>query len=403
MKSILQFSILSAVLALLICSCSRQERLPSLDETFDHADKIPFGTYVMYEQLKSLYHQDRFTNVKTDFSQFEATHTEKNDMMVSVSKYGYINEQETNALLRFVYRGNTAFISSTFSDSVFLHAVGLKKSSNNPLANLFGRLSETAVLTDSGYYANASAYSYYYHPFDESFEITDSSSIRVLGRNKRTGLPNFVVYTYGKGRLFIHSEPRALSNYFLLHQNNLEYLKQLFAFTNDTPSEIYWDDYYPNKNFPNETPGKKSGLGKLLRQPNMKQALWLLFLLAALYLGFGSKRRQRIVPTIPSNKNTTVAFTETIGRLYLKTHNNRNMADKMILHFQDHIRTTYYMNSHVVNEAFLQVLSRKSNIEESRIRSLFKLIGQIHLSEDITDEQLMDLNIQLAYFYKNKA
>jgi hypothetical protein len=134
----------------------------------------------------------------------------------------------------------------------------------------------------------------------------------------------------------------------------------------------------------------------------MSKAIGLLAFLVALFILFESKRRQRVVPIIEPNKNTTVAFTETIGRLYLQEHNNKNIADKMIQYFYEQLRNQYFLNALHVNESFLQILSRKSNVKIADVKTLFNCIHTIQQSATISNEQLMHLNQHIERFNKNK-
>ena len=128
----------------------------------------------------------------------------------------------------------------------------------------------------------------------------------------------------------------------------------------------------------------------------------MVIILAASYILFGGKRRQRIVTTIPPNLNTTVAFTETIGNLYLQKKDNRNIADKMILYFYEYLRKQYYLNTNQINADFLLVLSRKSNITIDAVKSLFTLIEEVQQQAQISDEQLLLLNDKIDNFYLKK-
>ena len=164
---------------------------------------------------------------------------------------------------------------------------------------------------------------------------------------------------------------------------------------------MYWDDYYNKKNYPPNGKEGKSGLSILLQYPAMA-AFWLLLLLLIVYILFGGKRRQRIVQTIAPNTNTTVAFTETIGQLYLQKKDNRNIADKMITYFQEFIRKQYFLNTSQVNNDFVSTLSRKGNVSKAGTETLFNLITEIQQQEQISDAQLLLLNQQIENFYKNK-
>ena len=139
----------------------------------------------------------------------------------------------------------------------------------------------------------------------------------------------------------------------------------------------------------------------MLQYPATARAFWLVLLLVAVYILFGGKRRQRIVESVASNTNTTVAFTETVGHLYLQKKDNRNIADKMIMYFMEHIRKQYYLNTSQVNDDFITTLSRKSNVPKEITEDLFRSINLVHNSFEITDQQLLLLNQQIDIFYKN--
>jgi hypothetical protein len=106
---------------------------------------------------------------------------------------------------------------------------------------------------------------------------------------------------------------------------------------------------------------------------------------------------------IDPNKNTTVAFTETVGRLYLQQHNNRNIADKIILHFFEYLRSQYYLNTNQVNDNFITTLSRKSNLADEKVKQLFVTIRQVQNSYDINDALLLSLNQQIENFNKTNS
>jgi hypothetical protein len=121
-----------------------------------------------------------------------------------------------------------------------------------------------------------------------------------------------------------------------------------------------------------------------------------------LYILFGGKRRQRIIPEIKPNQNSSVAFTETVARLYLQKHDNKNVADKMITYFFEFIRNNYFLNTNVGNKEFITALSRKSGVSEENTIALFNAINTANQSITIDDYQLLSLNEQIQQFYKKR-
>ena len=120
------------------------------------------------------------------------------------------------------------------------------------------------------------------------------------------------------------------------------------------------------------------------------------------YILFAGKRKQRIIEERNPNVNTTVEFTETIGRLYLQKRDNKNIADKMVTYFNEYIRNTYFLNSNHITDDFVTMLSRKSGVEKNKVDTLYRTIAATQGSDEVNDYQLLSLHEQIQGFYKTK-
>ena len=175
------------------------------------------------------------------------------------------------------------------------------------------------------------------------------------------------------------------------------------AFTQNEPEHVYWDDYY-NK-LMNRKNSKKSfsTFSEIMKHPPLKAAFWLSLLLLLMYILFGGKRVQRIIQQLKPNENTTVTFTETIGRLYLQKKDNKNIADKMITYFNEYIRNTYFLNTNHINDDFIVMLSRKSGVDRDKVDTIYRTITAAQRSNEVNDYQLLSLQEQIQQFYKNSG
>jgi hypothetical protein len=117
---------------------------------------------------------------------------------------------------------------------------------------------------------------------------------------------------------------------------------------------------------------------------------------------FNIKRRQRIINEIKPNVNTTMVFTETVGRLYFQKKDNKNIAEKTITYLYEHIRNKYFMNTSTVNQEFVETLSRKSGTDIAVTKKLFDTINEVQSQEQLADVELLLLNEQIENFYKNR-
>lgn len=399
MKNLISYFTNFLLLAILCASCTtKKPAVPSLKETFAKKDKNPFGSYVFYTQLKHIFYQNEVNTKKDNFETVWHGISDTASVYVVISKNVYLTEAGQKAMLDYVNEGNFLFIYSENIDSSLLDSLGCKVNQTQYAG--VENMKYTSVTLSPAYYNDTLAYTYFYLPLINHFVKYDTSITNVLGTGER-GKPNYLEVFYGKGRFYLHCEPRVLSNYFLLQKDNYQYLQNLFAFSDIRPEHVYWDDYYNKKNYPPSEQGNKSGIQLLLQYPATARAFWLLLLLLALYILFGGKRRQRIVETIIPNTNTTVAFTETVGHLYLQKKDNRNIADKMIMYFMEFIRKQYYLNTSQINDEFIETLSRKSNVSKENTAEVFRSIKLVNNSFEISDQQLLLLNQQIDIFYKN--
>jgi hypothetical protein len=236
-----------------------------------------------------------------------------------------------------------------------------------------------------------------------------------MGVNE-AGKPDYIIKFIGKGRLYLHAAPRAFGNYFLLTANNLEYLDNVLSYLRLEPKNIYWDEYYKTQtiNRKKKTSGsngksgdddkdKFSSFNVIKQNPPLLWAFWLAVITLVLYVLINIKRKQRVISEIKPNTNTTLTFTETVGRLYLQKKNNKSIAEKMITYFYEHIRNTYFLNASPVNNEFLNSLSRKSGVPVDVTQKLFSTIDAVNTNNNVNDIELLQLNELIQNFYKNKS
>lgn len=404
MKQRLQYLliILSVVCGLL--SCNKGPSLPSLRETFSKKDTDPFGTAVAFEQVEQLFYSNDVRVKKSNLAATLSENADTSSLYISISKKFFLSDADRDQLLSFANRGNAVFISAEEIDSALLGTIGLPPQKIFLRTGDINSLNNTSVRLNPGNFSGPTSFSYFYLPLNNSLTLqTGDSLTRLLGTTE-SGAPNFILVFYGKGRIYIHSEPRAFSNYFLLQNNNFQYLQQAFNYMDAVPEHLFWDDYYNKHIFREAGSDAQSGLSIILKEPAMAWAFWISLAMMSLYILFGSKRRQRIVPPIQFNQNTSVAFTETISRLYLEKKDNRNIAEKMITYFFEHVRNTYFLNTNQLNDDFISTLSRKSNIPLADTASLIKIVKGIQRSyQQVSDQQLLSLNTYIEKFHQHKS
>lgn len=396
-----------------ICSCHQNEKtLPSLSESYRKTDKLPFGSFIAYQEFKSEF-QDYWINIadkpftKT-WTELQNETTNTYSLYFLVTKNLILTTDEVNAMVEYVKSGNDLFISADYIDEKLLEAIYCTVSRKDEITSeVNGKMHDTWVSMFYGNDFNTQKYTYYYFPFLNYFNSYDPSITRVLGVNE-LNLPNYIVIFSGNGRLYLHLAPRIFSNYFLLTKNNYHYFENATAYLRFNPQYVYWDEYYKefsstrNKNNLNQDDNFSSF--QVIRQnPPLLWAFYIALAGILLFVLFNVKRKQRKIEITEPNKNTTVEFTETVGRLYLQHKNNRNISEKIITYFYEYLRKKYFINTSVINTDFINSLSGKSGVDKKETLELFETIKQVQQKEEVTDEELLKLNLKIENFKKPKS
>ena len=387
--------------------------LPPLNESYRRSDKQPFGSFIAYKEFRNLFNNRYIETVTDPFDQEwnnikDYSDDKKYSLYFLITKNLVLNYTEVNAFMNYVRTGNDLFISAYYIDVRLLENMNCN---NERMAEIVdetkGLMHQTKV---SMYGDNFSAppYGYYYYPFLNSLSGYDTAFARVLGVNEKNE-PNYIILFSGKGRIYLHVAPRIFSNYFLLSGDNYKYLENVLSYLRSDPKNIYWDEYYKNTN-PNRRKNNNdkeednfSSLSVIRQHPPLLWAFWLGILALLLFILFNMKRKQRVINVIKPNVNTTVNFTETVGRLYLQKKNNNHIAEKMITYFYEHIRNKYFISTSMIDDEFINSLSGKSGVPKEKTQQLFTLIERIQSGENVDDDTLIQLNKEIENFYKNQS
>ncbi|MEO7313623.1 MAG: hypothetical protein ABIW47_00445 [Ginsengibacter sp.] len=419
MRTIYTYCLIICLVALSACRGCNQKKLPSLKETYQQNDKKPFGGFIAFKEFEIILKQTDI-NILTGplielWNLIKDEDDEENKgnqdyvpeyaLYFLVTKNLLLDAYDINTILSFADKGNDLFISADYIQPEFLEKIHVVIDRTKEIMTEAQGKMEDTFLPDYLKAGGAKVmYGYYYYPFTNSIRFERKSG-EALGFNK-DGQPNFIVLKWGKGHIYLHVAPRAFSNYFLLTGNNLDYYRYILSTLPTDPSYFIWDEYYklhPSKRVQKENNKSNfSTLSAIKQYPSLLWAFWISVVGIILFVIFNSKRKQRIVPEIPPNSNATVAFTETIGRLYLQHKDNRNIADKQITYFYEKIRNNYFINTANVDEEFLISLSGKSGVPLEETSDLIGLVKNIQMQEEISDEQLMSLNDKISNFNKNR-
>lgn len=364
-------------------------------KTYKETDKIPYGTFVLYEELPSLFPDSEIHNIDVspyeyfdDYYNWADSTYDISGTYIHIDEYADIDDVSAQELLDFASYGNTVFIATSYPPQKFYDSLHLDTRNKYDLKDEadFGftnpRFKNDSIHIDKGL---SNLY----------FSKLDSATTTVLGYQKFDSIKhiNFIKIEHGFGTVYLHLQPSVFTNYQLLKKDNKKYAAAALSYLPD--DDIFYD-YHAKI-------GQDLGYSPMrfiLSQPALRSAWYLGLLSLLLFMIFNAKRKQRIVKVIKPLENTTVAFTKTIGNLYYETKDHNNLIDKKIMYFLEYIRRVYYLDTQLLDEKFVKNLSLKSGKDSTLIKKLIDLIVYLKAKPVCTEADLLNLNNTIEDFYK---
>ncbi|WP_336514488.1 DUF4350 domain-containing protein [Pollutibacter soli] len=390
--------IILAILALYILAEYKRPQPIDWTESFDKRDKIPYGTYVLHKEAKSLFGTDLI-----DVSEPMYNHMNENEdsgeVYVVITKDLKTSKADENELLNYVANGNTVFLSALSFTSSLEDTLGFKQeeyyftdsSGKNP----------PAISLVNPEFSQDSSFSLADHAIDGHFSRFDTSKSLVLGMTSFNKV-NFLRINIGEGVIYIHAAPKVFTNYFILKDNNVAYVEGVLAYLPKVPDLLLWDDFYTSGRYGNGQSVENSDtpLRVILSRPALRNAYFVALATILIYLLFQSKRRQRIIPIALPVRNATLDFVETISRVYYNQRNHLNIALKKVTYLLDHIRTNYNLQTQNLDDAFIDQLSARSGVERERVSAIIQQIHMLRASTYISGQELLQFSKAADEFKK---
>jgi hypothetical protein len=394
--------LLVAVVILFVTGNSNKKKKLNEKITLHKQDKIPYGTYVAYKNLKHIFPAASIYTNKYEPGYWDSLsiHDSKQAFIVVCDQFSP-DEQEMKRMISFVENGNDVFISARYISAAAEKILGCYTMAIDLyFAGVEDLPKNMHISLNAPPFDKKLNYAYPGRTFNTYFPTIDSSTTDVLGYDEK-GKPDFIRLHAGKGNFYVHTEPLAFSNYFILHKNNIDYYEKVLSVISSDVTKVLWDEYYLNKRSSRNDSGKKtSWLTVLFRYPALKAALLTAIFTLLLYMLLGMRRKQRYIPVIIKPRNDSLDFVKTIGRLYYDKGDHKNLCRKMGAYFLEHVRNKYKLPTGSLDDGFVKNLQYKSGAEESEIRGIVSFIKYLDEAAAINNNQLTDFHKQLESFYK---
>lgn len=421
--------------------------------TYANKDKIPYGTYVLFDQLPRLLGTDSVAVVRRPaYSQLtgaapdeapkgpasatappgapDSTAAERTAAPVAPApaaayesaalvadllplrperaNYLFVNDEfsaskpDARALLGFAARGNDVFIAAenfghfrgSLSEALGFH-IDDAAAGQPPKTAAQGPPRADSVTLRFTNPALAGARYRLPGPASARLVLDSAQGRRPRGRTLATdaqGRAVFVRLDHGAGHFYVCSVPLAFTNYCLLRPRTAGFAAGALAYL--PARQAWWDE------FQKQGPvGEQSLLRVLLAHEALRGAYYLTLLGALLFVLVEARRRQRIIPILKPLPNTTLQFMRTVAGLYRQGRNHALIAEKKVALFLDYLRVRFHETSPDLGDHdFRERLSQKAGLPRARVDELLRLVNFARTAPQIDDRMLLQLSRAITEF-----
>lgn len=357
-------------------------------ETYSKNDKIPYGTYILDQELDGLLHNDSVIRISDNI--FEVLSNKLYDTLVptnilSIKGNNYYDEFAAKHLSEYTEAGNNAIIIQSYFNYNILDTLGIFLEYNTPTLESNGLNDNeiTLELTNKNLTTqkfNIKNDNYYY------FLIPDKErdKIEVLGyktiNDKK--LPNLIRIKQGKGSLILGLAPIIFTNYNLLESNNHLYAESVLSYLTNDKTYVFVDTV--------DDENESYNVLRYILQNDALRWAWYFFLISILvFVFFTAKRKQRIIPIITPLPNTTVDFTKTVSNLYIQNKDYHDIINKSIIYALEKIRRLYYIDTTKLDDKFVDSLHLKTKKDKEDIKKFVAFVDKFRASPNYASEDLL--------------
>lgn len=393
-KNLLIIASAIALVFLLLAVLTEFREVPAYEwkEKFSYDDQQPEGLYI-FKELVNRY----FKDVPSTLNGYPEDTLNTNSLYIQfVPKY--LESHQVDTLLNIASNGNDVLIiADLYADN---------------LADSFPFYIEDTFLQDSVLnfnfiapeYAADSNYSYVFHdkefaPYTpKEFYLMeglyweeDLEFIRVATPDS---LILFAEFKIGDGRVFYHVKKDLFYNYSYRQNQMFDYTQRILSYFD--PQHVYLLSPIIELSDQNQTTGNP--LEFIMSRPALKAAYYLLIIGVLLYVFFGGRRKQKVIPVHPENKNTSLEYIETVSQLFYQQGQHEKLVAHMKEIFHHKMQKKFFVAPDDPN--YLDVLTKKSKISKTELQYVLDRFKNLEDNFNFRGDQLVSLNRRLEHIYK---
>jgi hypothetical protein len=407
--TILLFLVLGVSLLLYFFFSGSEEKKYQWYESYKANSNQPYGTSFIKQLLQSYRPGKNFVyNDKKPLHEVLDSLRNKQTDYVFIGQSLHLNKEDAEALLKFIENGNDAFIASI---EIPENIAGIyfnecdrditldQREAGSVTLNFYNENIHTEYGYNYSYRFGGKDHNYYWNAFSEFLFCDSAKSIVPLGYQDPDHV-NFLKFQHGKGTIYLHSNPLVFTNYFISKPIKADYASSVFAHLHG--KYILWDEYSKVEFTGNNNP-EISPLYYILEQPALKYAWWMMLACVILYVFFGAKRTQRVIPVLEAKTNTSLEFVKLISALHYQNENHLDIARKKMKYFQYFIRAKYSIHTQMPVAEQIKRLAEKSKVDAQDIQIIFDQYNVIERNSQYNTavDKLVNLYNAIEKFYKH--
>ena len=417
-QRIIIFSSLGLLLLLLYYILGKGDTDYSWQEHYRQDSKDPYGTLFISTLLTLSRTNDSLIFLRDTLYHTLPEAPDQRSNYVFIGEAMYLGDRDLDQLLDFVENGNTAFISCRVLPYDLMLELYLEECDSIGWDGLYFFNDSSAQMNFNHPDLRADSafvYPYFYRGVQDLYEWQYIDDIYFCEKEEAwvelgqlsDYYANFARVKYGDGFFYLHTTPIAFTNLYLVDNQNLTYPLNVFSHLNSGP--IYWDEYSRvsaeigrrMNNAYDRRLQSKSPLQFILHEPSLSWAWYLLLAIGLLYLIFRTKRRQRVIPVLAPNENTSLKFVSTISSLYFLRSNHKQLALQKMKLLQIFIREKYNLPARTLDQEFVHKLAVRAEIPPKDIQQILTLHHNIATASFVSENTLIQFHKLLEQFYQN--
>ncbi len=357
-------------------------------KTYVKSDKIPYGTFILYQQLPTLFdgvpikpHQKRLYNTLDELGS-------TSDAYLLIAPAVDVDELDYTKLVDYVAAGNDVLIAAHRYGSILADSLELRTSTLFSPAD-----SVTSVHFTNPHLNPSKTYRYDRQIGADYFVEFDTTRATVLANNEK-GNAMFLRYPMGQGNLYLLPSPDYFINYALLREDGEAFAARALSYL--TPKrQLIWDDFQTLGDSSQQSP-----MRVFLSHEYLRQAYLIALFSLLIFVLYGIKRRQRMIPIITPLANTSIEFANVVSTVYYQQRDNRDILSKQYTYLLEYVRTAYRLTPGGDEADFVAQLAARSGVDERTVLHIMQGMHEVRGGWPIDDSTLIAHHRHIEEFYQ---